>query len=166
MDGFHHYQDYLLSHTCLRDGDEISMVKIKGAPVTFDLDLLRERIDLVSSGATCGWPEYNRLTHNPKENAITVNEDIVLLEGNYLLLDEPGWESLSDFADYTIRISANPEMLFTRLVDRKIKSGNSREAATEFVNYSDMVNVKTCLDHSKSADLNLTLLETGEYVLM
>ena len=33
MDGFHRYQDYLTTHTTVRDGEEILMVKIKGAPV-------------------------------------------------------------------------------------------------------------------------------------
>ncbi len=33
MDGFHRYQDYLTTHTTVRDGKEILMVKIKGAPV-------------------------------------------------------------------------------------------------------------------------------------
>ena len=37
MDGFHHYQDYLLSHETIRDGKTIKMVEIKGAPITFDL---------------------------------------------------------------------------------------------------------------------------------
>lgn len=165
MDGFHHYQDYLLSHTTIRDGQEIQMVKIKGAPITFDLPLLTERVKEVAAGAECGWPEYNRLTHNPKENAIKVAGDIVILEGNYLLLNQDGWDDLSDFADYTIKISADEKDLFNRLVDRKMKSGNDFATAKAFVEYSDLVNAKTSLQHSKTADLNLKMLTTGEYVL-
>lgn len=165
MDGFHRYQDYLLSHTTMRDGEEIPMVKIKGAPITFDLERLEASIKEVASGQLCSWPEYNRLTHNPKEDAIKVSGDIVLLEGNYLLLSEDGWDNLSNYADYTIKISANPMTLFDRLVDRKVKSGNTLEDAAAFVNYSDMVNVNTCLTKSKKAMLNLEMLSTGEYVL-
>lgn len=46
------------------------MVKIKGAPVTFDIDLLQERIVRVAQGENVGWPVYNRMTHNPSDDAI------------------------------------------------------------------------------------------------
>ena len=90
MDGFHHYQDYLLSHEIERDGQIIKMVEIKGAPITFDLKALTDRIKLVASGEKCGWPTYDRTLHNPVEDTIQIDSDIVLLEGNYLLLDEDG----------------------------------------------------------------------------
>lgn len=163
MDGFHHYQDYLTSHTAVRDGKKISLVKIKGAPVTFDLDLLTQRIQKVANGEDCGWPEYDRMTHNPREDAIQITGNNILLEGNYLLLDEPGWKDLSKYADYTIRIVADPQMLHQRLVERKVKTGVSRKKAEEFVDYSDMANVRLCLSHSLPADLTLKLETSGEY---
>lgn len=163
MDGFHHYQDYLLSHTTIRDGKEIPMVKIKGAPITFDLPLLEERIKKVANGETVGWPTYNRMTHNPKENDISVTGNIVLLEGNYLLLEEDGWRNLRQYADYTVKISADEAFLQKRLTDRKIKSGTTPEEAAAFVSYSDMVNVHTCLTKSGNADLEITVLSDGTY---
>ena len=45
MDGFHRRQEYLLAHSVCVDGREIPMVQIKGAPVTFDLGRLREKIE-------------------------------------------------------------------------------------------------------------------------
>ena len=54
IDGFHRYQDYLLTHTAERGGEEIPMVKIKGAPVTFDLEKLTERVKKVAAGEVCG----------------------------------------------------------------------------------------------------------------
>ena len=136
MDGFHRRQEDLLSHTTIRDGEEIPLVRIKGAPVTFDLVRLTERIRRVRAGEECGWPEYSRLLHNPVEDALIVKGDIVLLEGNYLLLDREGWRELADFADYTIRITADEAMLKERLVERKIKSGTEDEAARRFVEFS------------------------------
>jgi pantothenate kinase len=88
MDGFHRRQEYLLSHTTIRDGKEIKMVDIKGAPETFDLDRFKQRIEDVLNDDVVGWPSYNRHLHNPVEDVITVSKDIILLEGNYLLLDE------------------------------------------------------------------------------
>ena len=90
----------------MRDGIETAMVNVKGTPETFDLPLLIERIRTVASGEKCGWPEYDRLKHNPQEDAITVTGDIVLLEGNYLLLEDAGWCELKSFADYSIKIIA------------------------------------------------------------
>ncbi len=51
MDGFHRRQEYLLSHHVERDGKQISMVEIKGAPITFDLDKLTESVKKIASGA-------------------------------------------------------------------------------------------------------------------
>ena len=159
MDGFHRRQEYLVSHTTVRDGVEIPMVKIKGAPETFDLELFKERIEKVRSEKECGWPVYDRTLHNPVDNVITVNKDIVILEGNYLLLNEAGWDELSKYADYTISVTADEELLRNRLIQRKALSGNTIEDATAFVDYSDMVNVRTCLEKTKQADLELKVVE-------
>ena len=97
MDGFHRYQEYLLSHTIVRDGKTIPMIDVKGALETFDFERLLDKVRSVASGDVCGWPEYNRMTHNPAEDAIVVDSDIVLLEGNYLLLKDEGWNKLSEF---------------------------------------------------------------------
>lgn len=155
MDGFHRRQEYLLSHTTIRDGKEVKMVEIKGAPVTFDLEKLTAAIEKVSSGEDTFWPIYDRHLHNPVEDAIHITKDIVLLEGNYLLLDMDGWNRLRAMADYTISITANEAMLRKRLIDRKMKSGNDIESATRFVEYSDMANVRLCLEKTVKADMVL-----------
>ena len=109
------------------------------------------------------WPTYDRHLHNPVEDAISIDADILLLEGNYLLLDELGWDNLSELADYTISISADADMLRERLIDRKEKSGNTREVAEKFVDFSDMRNVRLCLEKTKKADLELVLRADGNY---
>lgn len=161
MDGFHRRQDYLTSHETLVDGRMIPMVQIKGAPITFDLNALTAKIKQVTSGENCGWPTYDRHLHNPVEDAITITGDIIVLEGNYLLLDEEGWRDLSKMADYTIFLTANEDTLRERLVDRKEASGNSREKAEAFVDFSDMRNVRTCLTRSMAADLVLNVKDQG-----
>lgn len=163
MDGFHRRQEYLLSHYTERDGKQISMVEIKGAPVTFDLDKLADNIRRVATGDICGWPVYDRLLHNPVENALCVDGNIVLLEGNYLLLDEDGWRSLSDYADYTVSIQADEAFLRKRLIERKMKTGVDRNAAIRFVDFSDMPNARICLEKTKPADLQLEIDTEGEY---
>ncbi len=155
MDGFHRRQEYLLSHTTQVDGVEVPMVEVKGAPITFDLARFSDKIEDVVSGKVCGWPVYDRLLHNPVEDAVTVYGDIVLLEGNYLLLREEGWDKLSEKADYTIFLKAEEELLRDRLIDRRIRTGVPRDKAEKFVDFSDMRNVRLVLEHSKKADLEL-----------
>ena len=163
MDGFHRRQEYLLSHTTEREGKTIRMVEIKGAPVTFDLEKLLSALRRVAAGEVCGWPVYDRLLHNPVEDALTVDGEIVLLEGNYLLLDEEGWRDLAAYADYTVSVSAGEELLRNRLIDRKIHTGVAEDAAVRFVDYSDMPNVRLCLAGSAPADLRLRLDDLGDY---
>lgn len=165
MDGFHRRQEYLLTHTASMDGKEIPMVNIKGAPVTFDLEGLRKKIAEVTDGRPCKWPIYDRLLHNPVEDAVTVNADIVLLEGNYLLLDIDGWRDLSDYADYTVSLSADEELLRNRLVERRVATGVKKADAERFVDFSDMANVRLCLDKTRKADLELTITRDGSDII-
>ena len=161
MDGFHRRQEYLLSHEAVRDGKKIRMVEIKGAPETFDLEALTDRVERIAAGETVGWPVYDRLLHNPVENAVTIDSDIVLLEGNYLLLDMDGWRNLSGCADYTISVRADEALLRERLIRRRMKTGVPEADSVRFVDFSDMPNVRLCLSCSMPADLQLGI-DNGE----
>jgi len=163
MDGYHHYMDYVNTHTVMRNGMEVPMIKVKGCPQSFNLARLTENIREVATGKPCTWPDYNRMTKTPVENAFKVDTDIVFLEGNYLLLDEDGWRDLEQYADYTIRITAEPDFLRERLIRRKFNTGATMEETVKFVDFSDMYNARTCLNHTKPADLNLYLDTEGRY---
>ena len=163
MDGFHRRQEYLLSHDTDRDGKKVRMVDVKGAPETFDLEALSSRVKSLAAGEVTGWPVYDRLLHNPVEDAVRVDGDIVILEGNYLLLDMDGWRDLASFADYTISVRADAEMLRERLIDRRMKTGVAREESIRFVDFSDMPNVSLCLNRSLPADLQLEIDRQGDY---
>ena len=47
--------------------------------------------------------------------------------------------------------------------DRRMKTGVGEEAATSFVDYSDMLNVRLCLTKTMPADLQLAVDSNGEY---
>ena len=157
MDGFHLRQEYLLMHKAEVDGKSFPMAGIKGAPITFDLDALTRKIREVSEGNICRWPHYDRQLHDPVDDAVTIDADIVLIEGNYLLLDMDDWRELSRYADYTIVLTADEDMLRERLIGRKMKTGMTREDAERFVAFSDMPNVRLCLDKMMKADLELSI---------
>lgn len=163
MDGFHHFQDYLLSHTVTLNEKEAPMVSVKGSPVTFDLPKLMERIRQLKTETLCLWPLYNRKQHNPEDRKICVTGNIVLLEGNYLLLDTEGWRDLKHECDYSVRILADENQVRERLVRRKMLGGITRLEAEVFVDSSDLANVRLC-SHMQPADLTLRMMNTGEYV--
>ena len=165
MDGFHRRQEYLLSHSVEIDGKNIQMVKIKGAPITFDLEKFKDNLKELKTNDVYKWPIYDRMAHNPIEDALNVDGDIVILEGNYLLLDMDGWKDLKDNADYTISLSADEKLLRERLIERKMMTGVDRENTVKFVDFSDMANVRLCVNKTMKADLELILSEDGTEIL-
>lgn len=139
----------------------LGFVKIKGAPITFDLEKFKDKIKELKTNDVCKWPIYDRMAHNPIEDALNVDGDIVILEGNYLLLDMDGWRDLKDNADYTICLSADEKLLRERLIERKMMTGVDRENTVKFVDFSDMANVRLCVNKTMKADLELILSEDG-----
>lgn len=166
MDGFHRRQDYLLSHGTVRDGRRIPLARIKGAPETFDLQRLTESVRRTAAGEKCMWPAYDRLLHDPVEDAVRAEGDIILLEGNYLLLDREGWRDLASFADYTVSLSADADLLRMRLIGRHIASGKDLQAAADFVDFSDMPNIRLCVQHSMPACLRLRIGPDGDWEVL
>ena len=163
MDGFHRPQAWLQAHTAHRDGVVLSMAAIKGAPETYDLEAMRRTIRRLAAGEVCGWPRYDRVLHDPVPDALRLTGDLVLLEGNYLLLDEPLWRDLKGYADFTIALRADPALLRRRLIARHIAGGRTPEEAARKTDESDMVNIRLCLTRTLPADLTLTLREDGSF---
>lgn len=48
---------------------------VQDTPVTFDLERLKDKTEKMLSENNCGWPVYNRLLHNPVEDAVYVDGD-------------------------------------------------------------------------------------------
>jgi pantothenate kinase len=88
-----------------------------------------------------------------------------LIEGNWLLLDEPGWRDLKALSDYSIFIRSNETMLKERLINRKVRGGLTPEAASAFYEKSDRKNIERVMNRQLEADLVLDMLSTGEKVL-
>lgn len=160
FDGFHYPNEILDSNYTERDGEEISLRSIKGSYETFNLTELIEKLKQLRVKDP-KWPYYDRNLHDPVDDAITVDKDVVVIEGNWLLLDEPIWKGLKELADFTIFIDTNPDFLKQRLVDRKIRGGTSPDEALEFYNKSDSKNVEKVLNHSVPADLTLYMNQDG-----
>ncbi|WP_060980748.1 nucleoside/nucleotide kinase family protein [Vibrio splendidus] len=162
FDGFHYPNEILDSNYIVRGDEKIQLRTIKGAYETFNLTSLIEKLKQLKIKDPM-WPYYDRNLHDPVDNAIAVNEEIVVIEGNWLLLDEPVWNGLHELADFTIFIDTDPKFLEERLVNRKIRGGSTPEAAQDFYEKSDSKNGAKVLNHSIKADLTLYMNQDGSF---
>ncbi|MBQ6004745.1 MAG: nucleoside/nucleotide kinase family protein [Selenomonadaceae bacterium] len=163
IDGYHFTAAYMNVKKIERDGEEILMRDIKGAPETFDVDLLVEKIREARQEGT-NWNIYDRKIHDVLPDYWSVEDDIILLEGNYLLLKEKGWTNVRVLADYSVFIDAEPNFLRERLINRKVMGGKSREEAERFFDFSDSKNIERVLKNSAQADETWKLLSDGDFV--
>lgn len=126
MDGFHLPQAELV-----RLGRRERM----GAPDTFDVDafvaLLERLRDLHNSGETVRAPGFDRRVEEPvpDELALTPELRCVVVEGNYLLLREHGWQRVAPLLDLTVGVVLDSATRHERLIARHIAFGKSPEAA-------------------------------------
>ena len=159
MDGFHFRQDHILRHTVLRGGREIPMKLVKGAPDTFDTDKLRCALEAAPEGKI-RWPYYDRNLHDPVEDAVEISAPILLAEGNWLLLDRPGWDLPGDAR---IFIDADERLLRGRLVARKMRGGSTHEEAEAHYLRTDGPNIRLCRECRRPADFTFTMTGDGKY---
>ena len=165
MDGFHYPNRYLAAHTVLRDGGEIPLTSIKGAPETFDVPALAAKLGAAREESVT-FPVYDRRIHDVVPDAVTADAPILLVEGNWLLLDEEPWRDLCGLADYRLRIDAAPELLRDRLIARKVQGGSTAEDAVAFYEASDAPNILRFAAHAGVADEIWRMTADGDFVRM
>jgi putative kinase len=162
IDGFHHPASYLAANRVVTDTGSVPLTTIKGAPETFDVEALSQHLeDSVERDVV--WPAYDRRVHDVVPGTDPVTADLVVVEGNWLLLDEPGWRELSTYADYVIHLTADVELLRERLIERKVRGGLGAAEAAAFYEASDRRNVErfTASSDFSKVDLTLTVQADG-----
>ena len=156
LDGFHHKNAYLKNH---------HLTNRKGMPETFDLEAFKEKLKRLKY-ENMVWPKYDRRLHDVVDEGVYVEAEIVLIEGNWLLLNEEGWKDLDQYCDYSIFIKADESLLRDRLINRKINGGMRKEEATKFYLNSDRKNIYRVMNNQKKADLILEMEPLGEYKIV
>ena len=147
MDGWH-YDNAVLSELGLQDR--------KGAPASFDIEGLATVLRRVkAAGGDIAVPLFDRDLDISLGSAriILRSTEIILVEGNYLLLDQPGWQDLRPCFDLTATLDVPMEVLQTRLLARW--GDLSKEAAQEKVTANDLPNARLVLAESVSADITV-----------
>jgi pantothenate kinase len=155
LDGWHYANDYLESHFIERDGHTISLRQIKGAPESFDAEAAYDCLAAAREGGEVSFPVYSRRLHEPMPDAGTIRAShrIVVMEGNYLLLDEPRWARFRDIFDVRLFISASHETLLEGLRERQLRGGKSPEAVEEWLLSVDVPNIERVLPGVARADV-------------
>ncbi len=150
MDGYH-YDDVLLDARGLRPR--------KGAPNTFDVDglahmLARLRANVEDEIAV---PVFDRDIEIARAGAAMVGSsvDIVLVEGNYLLVDVPPWSRLKDAFDVRVLIEVDEAELERRLRRRWEGYGLDAPAIERKLHDNDLPNGRYVRDHAGRVDVVL-----------
>ncbi|MEM8654083.1 MAG: nucleoside/nucleotide kinase family protein [Pseudomonadota bacterium] len=147
MDGFH------LDDGLLRADGTLNR---KGAPHTFDADGFNRMINALQSPDGVVFPLFDRTREIAIAGAGRISADCVtvLVEGNYLLLNQEPWTALHDKWTYTIALHPPLEDLRARLTARWAEHG--KPDAQAWIDTNDMPNINTVLTQSAPADITLT----------
>ncbi len=165
MDGFHHYQDYILHHDVNVDGKRYSMKEMKGCPESFDFQRLLSYVKKLKQNDVMFWPVYDRRLHDVIDDQIKVDAPIVLIEGNYLLLDEMPWRQLYTYCDDSLFLRTDEKQVRKRLIQRKVMGGMLVHEALRFCERSDLANVRRILKHQLAANVEIELKQ-GQYTFL
>nr|WP_315187491.1 nucleoside/nucleotide kinase family protein [uncultured Albidiferax sp.] len=136
MDGFH------LANTELQ---RLGRAARKGAPDTFDsagyVALLR-RLRQPATDETIYVPEFRRALDESVAGAIPVlaHTQLVITEGNYLLLDNGPWAGVAPLLDDVWYVDVDDTLRTDRLTQRHEHFGRSRQDAIDWVTSTDAPN--------------------------
>lgn len=162
MDGFHYTNEYLQTHYMEEGNHQFLIAERKGCAKSFNTKALLNKLNETQKQSTL-WPIYSRAIHEVVEDVVLVNKEIILLEGNYLLLAEEEWLKLQEYCDYRIFVSADINLLKKRLINRKIEGGLSKSEAEAFYERSDYLNIVK-VNQSMEADLMLSVDENNHFI--
>jgi pantothenate kinase len=150
MDGFH-YDDGLLEARGLRSR--------KGSPATFDVGgfrhlLLRLR---ARDEAEVAVPVFDRRLEIARAGAriVAARSRVLIIEGNYLLLNQEPWRQLVPLFDLTVMLRLSRNDLENRLIQRWLCHGFSEAEARAKVLGNDLPNIDVVLEDSRNADFDI-----------
>jgi pantothenate kinase len=149
MDGFH-FDDIVLNARGHRNR--------KGAPWTFDvagLEVLLMRIRAHEPDIAI--PVFDRTMELSRNAASIVNgeDKFIIVEGNYLLLDEAPWGRLKPLFDVTVFLDVPLAVIEQRLMGRIKHHGGDEAFALHWMKTNDFPNAEIVVSKSAKADITL-----------
>ncbi|WP_148864079.1 nucleoside triphosphate hydrolase [Marinobacter fonticola] len=146
MDGYH-YDNAVL--------EPRGHLFIKGAPETFDADGLIQDLERIRQcNPVVAVPVFDRPLDLARAGGrlIMPEHKVVIVEGNYLLLDRAPWSALHGLFDYTVFLDVPDETLERRLFQRWLDMGQDPDGALERTHRKDMLNAQLIKTHSVTPD--------------
>lgn len=155
LDGFHFSNNYLDSHSVSEGGERVALRTRKGAPDTFDVDGFLQALDRLNSDPTVLMPRYDRRLHDPVPDAIEIehSDRIVLVEGNYLLLEEGRWADVASRLNPCLFLDISLEAVKPRMIERHMRGGRDRADAARHFDRVDRANFEKVMANANRADL-------------
>lgn len=149
MDGFH-LDNRLLD----ADGSRAR----KGSPDTFDAAGLLRLVTALQSDQAVVYPLFDRARDIAVAGAGRVSAQVktVVIEGNYLLLNQAPWSALAQHWALAISLSPPRDILEQRLLQRWLDHGMSPEDARARAIGNDMKNADLIAAGQRPADITLT----------
>lgn len=149
MDGFH------LDNAIL---DARGIRARKGTPESFDLAGFTRLAQTLGNREEVIFPLFDRERDLAIAGAGVISQDcdLAILEGNYLLFDQPGWDALPAYWSLSIWLETARETLAARLKDRWVELGLNPEELRQKLELNDLPNADLVLDHQLPADITVS----------
>ncbi|XP_010278161.1 PREDICTED: putative uridine kinase C227.14 [Nelumbo nucifera] len=150
MDGFHLYRHQL---DAMEDPEEAHARR--GAPWTFDPARLLACLKALRSQGSVYVPSFDHGVGDPVEDDIFVNiqHKVVIVEGNYVLLEDGIWKEVSSMFDKKWFIEVDIGKAMNRVLKRHISTGKPPDIAKWRIAYNDRPNAELINKSKKNADL-------------
>lgn len=153
MDGFH------MKHAKL---EALGTVQDKGMPHTFEAAAFADFLaHLKAADDPVSGPGYSRRIEDVVQDAFTVEAGVKLLvvEGNYLLLDTPPWDRIRPMLDLAAFIDVPRETVRARLLKRHAEEGLfTEERNRKHIERVDLANYDLVRRSRPRADFAIDLL--------
>lgn len=155
MDGFH-LDNRLLDARGLRAR--------KGAPETFDMHGFLTLIERLKQHDEVVYPVFDRERDLAIAGAgmVTRSCELAIVEGNYLLFDEPGWSSLAQLWDFSVWVDTPLQTVRDRCIARWLAHGHTPEEACARAEMNDLVNARRIMEAPLHADMTIADHEISE----
>lgn len=149
MDGFHFDNSVLEAR---------GLLQRKGAPETFDSNGLLRLIKAIHTCEDAVAPTFERTRDIAIAGAIPIAPDcpVVIVEGNYLLYNQPPWAALYPYWDVTAFVDVPMPELRARMIQRWLSLNHSRTVATRRTENNDMPNAQSVYAHLIEPQYHLT----------
>ena len=158
LDGFHYPNETLRGRTVSAAGEgQVPMKLYKGAEFTYDVEAAKAKFIEIRNAH--GWsataPAYDRSLHEPAPGRVLVPKRcrLVVVEGNYLLLDNGDWRGMADVFDLSIYLDAAAEHCRPGLIARHRLGGRGQADAEQHYERVDLRNARVIEATRSRADL-------------